>query len=466
MKILLISPVKNPMLKRPKGIMMPQLALKILEGLTPEKHEVTTVEEEFEQIDLNTDCDLVGISCMTSNAPRAYYFADEFRKRGKTVVMGGVHPTVMPEEALRHADSVVMGEAEDVWEDLLDDFDSGKIKKTYHKPEPSLDRYIPVKHEKKSQGRLFNIAPVMTTRGCPYNCEFCSVHIINGRKIRHVPVENVVRYIEESGHTKFMFLDDNIIGDPKYAKELFKAIKHLGIKWVGQASISFVKETEMMKLAVESGCSGLFFGLETVSKSQIKKLRKSIKSIEGIEEAIKKVRGMGIHFHASMVFGFDNDTMDIFPETVEFLNRNRVSTASFNVLTPYPGTITYKVLKEEGRIITDDWSLYDHNNVVFSPKNMSPIELEIGRLWAVSEFSKISETMKRLVFNLSHPLIHLAVNMGAKKSVNNEIINFPDIASRIYQEEWEMAKIEAGSGVKNLRFWDLLPGALRKQILI
>ncbi len=466
MKILLISPVKNPQIIKPRGIMMPQLALSLLEGLTPDEYEVTTIEEEVETIDLDTDCDLVGLSCMTSNAPRAYYLADEFKKRGKTVVMGGVHPTVMPAEALKHADSVVIGEAEEVWEDLLKDFKRGKLKKRYHKPNPSLDRYIHVKHKGGNRKRLFNITPVMTTRGCPYNCEFCSVHIINGRRIRHVPIENVVRYIEESDSKKFMFLDDNIIGDPKYAKELFRAIKHLGIKWVGQASISFVKETEMMKLAVESGCSGLFFGLETVSKSQLKKLRKSIKSIEGIEEAIKKVRDMGIHFHASMVFGFDDDTLDIYPETVDFLSRNRVSTASFNVLTPYPGTVTYKTLKNEGRIITEDWKLYDHNNVVFQPMNMTALELEIGRLWAVSEFTKLSSTLKRLVFNFSHPFIHLAVNMGSKKSINNEIINFPKIASEIYHDEWENAQREAGSGLEKIKLLDLLPGALRRQIIV
>ena len=466
MKVLLISPVKNPGIKKPKGIMMPQLALSLLEGLTPDEYEVTTIEEEVDKIDLDADCDLVGLSCMTSNAPRAYYLADEFKKRGKTVVMGGVHPTVRPEEALRHADSVVIGEAEDVWENLLNDFKHGNLKKRYHKPNPSLDRYVHVKQKRGNRKRLFHIVPVMTTRGCPYNCEFCSVHIINGRKIRHVPIENVVKYIEESEHNKFMFLDDNIIGDPKYAKELFKAIKPLGIKWVGQASISFVKETEMMRLAVESGCSGLFFGLETVSKSQLKKLRKSIKSIEGIEEAIKKVRDMGIHFHASMVFGFDDDTMDIFPETLDFLSRNRVSTASFNVLTPYPGTATYKMLKDEDRIITEDWKLYDHNNVVFKPKNMTPLELEIGRLWAVSEFTKLSETMKRLFYNLSHPLIHLAVNMGSKKSINNEIINFPNIASEVYTEEWEKAKREAGSGIEKIRPMDIIPGKLKKQIII
>jgi len=466
MKILLISPVKNPLVKKPRGIMMPQLALQLLEGLTPEEHEVTTIEEEIENIDLDAECDLVGLSCMTSNAPRAYYLAGEFKKRGKTVVMGGVHPTILPDEALQHADSVVIGEAEGVWETLIDDFKHGRLKRKYHNPNPPLDRYVRIKPKKASKKRLFHVVPVMTTRGCPYNCEFCCVHDIYGRNIRHTPIENVVRYIEDSGSKKFMFLDDNIIGDPRYAKELFRAIKPLGIKWVGQASISFVRETEMMKLAVESGCTGLFFGLESVSKSQLQALRKSIKDIEGVEEAIRKVQDMGIHFHASMIFGFDTDNLDIFPQTVDFLTRNRVSTASLNVLTPYPGTMTYRKLKKEGRIITENWRYYDHNTVVFRPANMTPLELEIGRIWAVSEFTKLSETMKRLVHNLSHPFLHVAINIASKKSINNEIINFPTIASEIYSDEWDAVRKEGRFSVGKVRPIDLLPKKLKSQIII
>ncbi len=462
MKILLISPVKNPLIKKPKGIMMPQLALNLLEGLTPPEHQVTTIEEEIEDIDLDAECDLVGISCMTSNAPRAYYLADEFKKRGKTVVMGGVHPSILPDEALGHADSVVVGEAEGVWEQLLEDFKDGRLQKKYHKPSPSLENYVHIKHRKGVKKRLFDVVPVMTTRGCPYNCDFCCVHNIFGRKIRHIPIQNVVQDIIDSGGKTFLFLDDNIIGDPKYAKELFRAIKPLNIKWGGQASISFVKETELMRLAVESGCIGLFFGLESVSKSQLRTMRKSFKEIEKVEEAIKKVKSFGIHFHASMIFGFDEDTTDIFPETLDFLNKNRISSASLNMLTPYPGTTTYQRLRQEGRIITNNWRYYDHNTVVFQPKNMTPLELQIGRLWAVKEFTKISATMERLVYNFSHPLIHLGINLGSKKSINNEIKNLPWIATQLYQSEWNTIRVK--EHLSFIRLSDLIPKRIRNQV--
>ena len=457
MKILLISPVKNPNIRKPRGIMMPQLALNLIEALTPPEHEVTLVEEEIEDVHLDAECDLVGISSMTSNAPRSYHLANEFRKRGKKVVLGGVHPTILPDEALEHADSVVVGEAEGVWEGLLEDFTKGKLKRKYHSPSPSLDKYVHIKHRTNVKKRMFSIVPVMTTRGCPYNCEFCCVHNLFGNKIRHIPVENVVRDITDSGGKHFMFLDDNIIGHKKYARELFSALKPLGITWGGQASISFVQDTEFMKMAADSGCMGLFFGLESVSKSQMQAMRKSLKDLHEVEEAIKKVKDYGIYFHASMIFGFDNDTTDVFPETVEFLQKNNIGSASMNVLTPYPGTETYRKFKEEGRLISHDWAHYDHNTVVYKPKNMSPLELQAGRLWAVSEFTKISSTLKRLVYNTAHPLMHMGINMGSLKSVKNEIRNFPQLASKLYTPELDCLPENARVPLASLRLSDFIP---------
>jgi radical SAM superfamily enzyme YgiQ (UPF0313 family) len=431
MKVLLISPSIAPDIKTPKGLMIPQLALHILEGLTPPEYEVKTVEEETERINLDEDYDLVGISCMTANAPRAYHLATEFKKRGKKVVLGGVHPTLLPDEALRYSDSVVVGEAEGVWEKVLEDFEKGTLQKTYHYPKPSLDRYIPLKFRKFTKKRLFNVIPVMTTRGCPYSCEFCCVSDIFGKEIRHSPISNVVRDIKDSRAKIFIFLDDNIIGKPSYAKELFKAITSYKIRWVGQASISFVHDTELMKLAAESGCAALFFGLESVAEAQLKTMRKSIKEIQGVEDAIKRVKDFGIHFHASMVFGFDGDTKETFPETLDFLKRNKIGTASFNVLTPYPGTRIYEQLKREGRLLTTDWKYYDHSTVVFKPKNMTPYELQAGEIWVKREFTKISSILRRLPGNLSHPLLYLAMNFASRKNVKADNKRLPKLVSEI-----------------------------------
>jgi len=418
--------------------MIPQSGLHILEGLTPPQHEVKIVEEEIDGINLDEECDLVGISCLTSNAPRGYELAREFRKHDKKVVLGGVHPSILFDEAAPFADAIVVGEAEGVWEQLLTDMQNGELKKKYHQPNPQLDKYIHMQFRKSTKKRLFDVIPIMTTRGCPYRCEFCCVSDLFGTKIRHVPVSNVVRDIEESGKKMYIFLDDNIIGEPAYAKELFKAITPYNIKWVGQASVSFVKDIELMKLAAKSGCGGLFFGVESVSEKQLKTMRKSIKKIEKISEAIKKVKDLGIHFHASMMFGFDNDTPAIFPETLEFLQRNKVGTASFNILTPYPGTKIYEQFKREGRLITTDWQYYDHSTVVFKPKNMTPYELQTGEIWVKKEFSKLSSIMRRLPGNLSHPLLFLAMNFGMRKNVKSDEKRLPGWVKEIFEDKSQL----------------------------
>jgi radical SAM superfamily enzyme YgiQ (UPF0313 family) len=431
MKILLISPISTDGAKTPTGLNIPQLALQILESLSA-PHPVRIVEEEIEPINLDEPCDLVGISCMTANAPRAYFLAKEFRKRGKTVVLGGIHPSILPDEALLYADAVVIGEAEGVWEQLLKDFESGRLQKKYNVPSPSLDRYIPVNYKDCSRRNLLRVLPIMSTRGCPYSCEFCCVSSVFGRVPRHVPVPNVVKAIEASRARQFLFLDDNIIGKPVYAKELFRAIKPLKIKWVGQASISFVHDAELMKLAADSGCSGLFFGLESVSPSALKNMRKSIKEIDQLEDAIKRVKDIGIHFHASLVYGFENDTPAVFPESLEFLEKNKIGTASLNILTPYPGTPVFEQFKKEGRLLTTDWTYYDHNTVVFRPKNMTAYELQTGAMWVKKEFTKISAIFGRLPGNLRHPILHLGMNFGARVNKHVDPQRLPKLIAEIF----------------------------------
>ena len=432
MKILLISPVRETHSYTNKGILIPQLALFILEGLTPKKHEVEIVEEEYKPVDFNKNCDVVGISCMTSNAYRAYKIAAEFRKRGKIVILGGVHPSILPDEALQYADSVVIGEAEGVWEKLLNDIENNELKKKYQEVAPDLTRYIPKNFSLVKKKQLFNLLPIQTTRGCPYSCEFCCVSDLYGKKVKHVPVENVVRDIQSANNKNFIFLDDNIVGDRKYARELFKAIKPLKIRWIGQASISFAREFELMKMAKESGCVGLFIGLESVVESQYEKLKK-LGNLNDTIDALKRIRKMGIIIMASVIFGFEDDTQEIFNETVQFLKKNKICVASLNILTPYPGTKVYKDFKNSGRLITENWDYYDHHTVVFRPNNMTPYDLQFGKIKAKMDFYKWSSIFKRLTGNWFSPVYHLASNYGYLKLARAEmkkvtnVIQSPDI---------------------------------------
>lgn len=435
MKILLISPAVDAEKRTNKWLMMPQLALYILEGLTPSGHDVTVIEEESDHVDPDQECDLVGISCMTANAPRAYELCAEFQKRGKTVVLGGVHPSILPEEALQYADSVVVGEAEGVWETLLDDFQNNNLKRKYHNPNPDLKKYVPKDFSTVVNKSKFHIIPIMTTRGCPYECDFCCVSNLYGKKIRHIPVENVVRDIRESGAKSFLFLDDNIIGHKKYAKELFKAIKPLKIKWGGQASVSLlVEDDELLQLAADSGCKSLFVGIESVSTEQLRTMQKGVKEIAHLESALKKIKKMGILIHASMVFGFDNDTKETFDDTVAFLQKNKASTASFNVLTPYPGTKVYEDLKKENRLTCTDWKYYDHNTVVFQPRNMTPYELQMGKVYARKRFYSITSVMKRMFGNMYNPLTYFLMNYGHMKQVRVEARRINRLKSTLFEK--------------------------------
>jgi radical SAM superfamily enzyme YgiQ (UPF0313 family) len=420
MKLLLISP-SHKFRKKLRAIKIPQLSLHILASLTPNDVDITVVDEEIREIDFSLDFDLVGISCMTATANRSYQLSDMYRQRGSKVVLGGIHPTILPQEAIQHADAVVIGEAEGCWADVINDFRKGKLRKLYHVPEPDLSKYPSPRRDFHIDKALFNCVGLLTTRGCPYACEFCSVTDFYGRKVRHRPVSMVVKDIKQSGSKTFLILDDNVSGHPKYSKELFEALIPLGISWVGQSSISLAKDKEMLKLCRLSGCRALFFGLESVSPSSLMGMKKTLKSIEETEEAIKIIQDNGIAFHPSIILGFDTDTKAIFNDTLEFLARTKLPTVSLNVLTPYPGTRIYQRFKDQGRIISHDWSHYDHNTVVFQPKNMTPQELAEGHHHVQSEFYSFSSILRHIPFllgvspiNLRRIVLFLFLNITGK----------------------------------------------------
>lgn len=232
-----------------------------------------------------------------------------------------------------------------------------------------------------------------------------------------------------------MFLDDNIVGQPKYAKELFNAIKPLNINWVGQASVSLlVGDNGLMKLAVDSGCKALFMGIESVSEEQLKTMHKAIKDIPKLESALKKIRKMHILIHASMIFGFDNDTKETFLDTVRFLIKNKVATASFNALTPYPGTKTYEKMECANRLITNDWKYYDHNTVVFKPKDMTAYDLQLYKTEAKKRFYSISSVLKRLPGNLFSPFIFFLMNLGHMRQVKVEAKRISVLQSELFSK--------------------------------
>ncbi len=403
---------------------MPQLGLHVVASLTPDDVAVTVVDEQVRTIDFSVDFDLVGISCMTATAGRSYELADLYRKKGSKVVLGGVHPTVLPDEAIRHADAIVIGEAEGCWEHVIRDFKKNELRESYCAPQPDLSICPLPRRDLRIDKTLFNCVGLVTTRGCPYACEFCCVSDYYGKKIRHRPVSKVIEDIKESGSKTFLILDDNITGHKEYARELFSALIPLGITWVGQSSISLAGDRELLRLCRRSGCAALLFGVESVTPASLLGMRKSPKSSKEIEEAVKIIQDHGIAFHPSIILGFDTDTKSVFDDTLEFLARTKLPTMALHVLTPYPGTGIYRRLKDEGRIISYDWSRYDHRNVVFVPKNMTPRELAEGYRFVQSEFYSFRSILGHIpsLFSVSpidlrRALVFLLLNFAGRAVV-------------------------------------------------
>lgn len=397
MKLLLISPRSSDK-RSPVGFKVPQVALQIIAALTPENIRVSMVDEHINDIDFSKDYDLVGISIMTATAKRGYHLARIFKEKGSKIVFGGIHASVMPEEAINYGDAVVIGEAEGSWSNLLEDFKHNTLKRFYQSREPDLSRVPLPKRDSRIDRSVLGIKwpGFYTTKGCPYDCEFCSVSSVYGRKIRTLPIPLVIKDIENAKSKVFLSLDDNIAASPKYAKNLFREMAYLNIEWGGQCTVTIAKDDELLQLCRKSGCRGLFIGLESVSATSMKKMRKTLKSMKENEDAIKKIQDTGIIFHPSFVFGFDDDTKAVFDDTLEFLYRNRITTATFNILTPYPGTKLYRYLKQTGRLISEDWSHYNHSTITFSPKKMTERELAEGYFLLKKEFYSLSNICRRI----------------------------------------------------------------------
>jgi len=374
MKILLIAPCPENE-QRPNTMDIPQLTLSLIAGMTPPGHEISICEEVYgSKVDFDGDYDLIGITLMTQTCIRGYMVAGEFKKRGKMVVFGGIHATCLPEEAIQFGDAVVIGEAEGgLWEEVLKDAEKHKLRKFYKLDKlPDLQNHVTPRRDliKCSSGKL-SVAPIETTRGCPYNCDFCTVSRFFGTKQRHKVIKSIIAEAESCPQRYLFFLDDNITFDKEFAKNLFRELIHLKKGWVGQASINFTKDEELMKLAHKSGCKAVLIGFESMGEVGINTYRKSLKTLEENVQAVRRLHDNGILTMASLIFGLDSDTQEVFDLGYEFLVKSKAAFFQACALTPYPGTPVFERLKAERRILTDDWSKFDSTKVIVSPKNMT-----------------------------------------------------------------------------------------------
>jgi len=326
----------------------------------------------------------------------------------------------MPEEAIQHCNSVVIGEAEGIWPKVLRDIESRKLNKFYKRNGFVSLENLPLPRRdllRRKSYLMFNT--IETARGCPFHCNYCSVSTFFGHTYRYRPVTEVLREIETLKGILIFLVDDNIVGMPKRTKILFKALIPYKRKWIGQASLTIARDTELLKLAARSGCVGLFIGFESLSQESLEEAGKKMNVVKRYADDIKKIHDHGIAIHGAFIFGFDHDDESVFERTVDFVKRNHLDSASFSALTPFPGTPVYRKLLNENRIVTKDWSRY--STAVFTPKLMSLEKLNEGCAWAWKECYSYRSILRRLARPKRLWFIHFLLNLGYKQAIDQTI---------------------------------------------
>lgn len=402
-----------------------RLSLPTIAAMTPSDWEVEILDARATPVDFNKRCDLVGITAFTAEIPSAYEIADGFRKKGIKVVLGGIHVSALPDEALVHADSVVVGEAELIWDDLLHDADKGELKPIYTSNIRTDMTGMPVPR-RNLLGRSMYVSgfnTIQATRGCPFNCHYCAVSAFFGNKIRTRPIKEVIDEIRDFDTRDFFFIDDNIISKPEYTKELFKALIPLNRTWGGQATINLAKDETLLSLYSRSGGKYVFIGFETLSEKNLKSINKMWNSPNGYKEAIRRIHKAGINILGSFIFGLDEDAAAVFKNTIDFIREHNIDAAQFHILTPFPGTRLYENFNREGRIIEKDWAKYHTGEVVFKPKNMTCEELQEGYWRTFRKVYTFRNLIKRIFRSPRDIPFRIAMNYSYRK----KSLRMPDI---------------------------------------
>jgi radical SAM superfamily enzyme YgiQ (UPF0313 family) len=409
---------------------MEPLMVAQLASLTPDDVELVFYDDRIEKIPYGEDCDLVALTVETYTAKRAYAVAARFRERGIPVVMGGYHPTLVPQEVSEHADAIVIGEAEGVWKDLIADARLGNLKKQYQKSVPSLAGFFPDRSIFGCKDYV-QLRLIESARGCAFSCEFCAISRFFSHTYKARPVEDFVKEMRDGGGNRFFIIDDNIVTDISRTKALLKAIEPLRIKWVGQASLQVALDPDLLKLMKRCGCVALLIGFESLNSEDLAKMNKSWNRQCGeYGDLVKRIHDNGIGIYATFVVGYEHDTDESLEKTFEFALKSKFLFAAFNHLLPFPGTRVYERLKQEGRLIKEKWWLapdYRYGDYAFKPYHHEPEELaEICERFRKRFFSASAIFKRATNFraNLQSPaiaLVYFMQNFLAEKEVEKKM---------------------------------------------
>jgi radical SAM superfamily enzyme YgiQ (UPF0313 family) len=386
--------------------------------MTPKCHHVYIEDENIAALNLNDKPDLVGITVNVDTVYRAIEIARKYRRRGIKVVFGGIHASACPTDIIDFCDAVCVGEAETLWEQIIEDCIRGQLKTIYSNPEPTDLSLVPVANwsfiEKKQKYLYYNV--IVTSRGCPFKCEFCynSCDYVS-RKYRNRPVEDIIDEIKAIGRNQIMFIDDNFIGNIEWTKSLLDKIIDMKLVWHAAVSTNIINHPDLITRMAESGCRSLFIGFESINDSAVKSVGKRQNKIPEYEKLIKLLHNNGIMVNASLVFGFDGDTTETFKQTLDWLVKNRIETMTGHILTPYPGTVLHKKLTKQDRIICHDLREYNTAHVVFRPSCISPDELRRGYKKMYENFYSIRNIWRRRPQNKRILASYFLFNLGYRK---------------------------------------------------
>lgn len=423
MKIALLSPAGamhryNGMFH--KGLHYAPITLALLAALVPEEldAEVKIYDETAEKIPLDLEADIIAITCITGTAARCYKYADYFRSRGITVIMGGVHPSLLPDEAKEHADSIIVGLGEDSFPRALLDAKNNTLKKVYYQEKCTdiANRPLPRKDLLK-KSKYITLNTVEAVRGCNHACTFCAYPQAFGKKVFKRPVQDVIDEIKTFKGKIVIFPDVNLIADVKYAKELFNALIPLKKWWFGLTTTAIGYNEELLDIFEKSGCKGLLVGFESVNQETQENINKGVNHVNEYKALMDKLHDRGIMVMGCFAFGSDEDKKDVFKRTVDLCLEAKIDLPRFSIITPFPATEFYNELDKEGRIVEKDWAMYDVEHCVYKPKNMTKEELEAGIAWAWKEAYSAKNIFKRLDFSKKKTIksIYMLLNIGYRK---------------------------------------------------